>query len=42
MGGYRWLWVTSEPVGGSDKPSEQHGALGSDALTPAVAAEGDR
>ncbi len=23
MAGCRWLWVTSEPVGGSDKPSER-------------------
>ena len=23
MGGYRWLWVTSEPAGGSTTPSEQ-------------------
>ena len=23
MGGYRWLWVTSEPVGGSTTPSEK-------------------
>ena len=23
MGGYRWLWVTSEPVGGSKTPSER-------------------
>ena len=23
MGGYRWLWVTNEPAGGSKTPSEQ-------------------
>jgi hypothetical protein len=23
MGGYRWIWVTSEPAGGSATPSEQ-------------------
>ena len=23
MGGYRWIWVTNEPAGGSEKPSER-------------------
>jgi Anti-sigma-K factor rskA len=23
MGGYRWIWVTNEPVGGSETPSER-------------------
>ena len=42
MAGCRWLWVTNEPVGGSDKPSERTALWSPDAMTPAVAAEGDR
>ena len=23
LGGYRWIWVTNEPAGGSETPSER-------------------